>query len=36
MEGMNGGMGMMWLWMVLGIVLLVVLIIWIVKQIKKG
>jgi len=35
MESMNGGMGMMWLWMVLGIVLLVVLIIWIVKQIKK-
>jgi hypothetical protein len=35
MGRMNGGTGMMWLWMVLGIVLLVVLIIWIVKQIKK-
>lgn len=36
MQNCCGGMGpLMWLWMLLGIVFLVVLIIWIVKQTKK-
>ena len=36
MQNFNGGMGpVMWLWMLVGIVLLVAIIIWIVKQTKN-
>jgi hypothetical protein len=34
MDGMGMG-GFMWLWMIFGTVLLVLLIIWLIKQIRK-
>lgn len=34
MDGMGMG-GFMWIWMILGLILLVLLIIWLVKQIQK-